>query len=587
MAPNAQAAVELAFYGRSFYKPSGNFSSDPFRYDGEKYKLFLQEVANEDKIWHLNLYYGFLLSNGNIGAAYPYKAGTSDDFTGTAWDGDNFTASTTAANTNKAEAKKAYEAAVKFFTLLDKTYDKTKKSEWDTDKIELAKFETAATSAPTTPEGRLGTLWASEITAHKTQSDNDVKDDPTDPGDNGKTKPADIDAARDASGVKTDKAKKIFDEVAKKKSPLPTKEVLTELKTLAKLLEEIHSGTKKHDAAYSELNGYKTGSADKKAAWAIADEVDDGGKGYATTALEKLTNELKTAKNSAKSELGDEAYNTMGIDSKNKVQEINDIKELFGKAKQAWDLSGKTDTTYETLFSALEGAQNSAAWTEVNKYQKDKEGGACSEGYAAEALKRLKGFKEQSDKGTTKMRAATTPEEVKTVWEALPDSEKSQISLETVKRIQALKKLTGDKEEKELGQALGEKNDTTEFSETSDSDYEKINKFIEVLKKFKGKKAKSDGSPEEKILQKLKDIEGYEEPETLISNWLTRLEERQKVLHQKYMERHPEDKNNPNQNPETSFWKSPLAIVGYCILGVVLVGGVAWLILRWGEEEVE
>ena len=46
-APNADAAIDLAFFGKSFYKVDGTFTKDDDRYDGEIYKLHCKEVEGQ------------------------------------------------------------------------------------------------------------------------------------------------------------------------------------------------------------------------------------------------------------------------------------------------------------------------------------------------------------------------------------------------------------------------------------------------------------------------------------------------------------------------------------------------------------
>ncbi|KLL02506.1 MAG: hypothetical protein MRERC_1c109 [Mycoplasmataceae bacterium RC_NB112A] len=492
----------------------------------------------------------------------------------------------------KGEIDKAYQAAKVWAEIWDRWTTSTKpdKAQAQADKIVLERY-LEKNGTPTDEEKKVAASNPKWKTAMETalQEAKNVIGGGTPTSKMPQDAKDELEKLRDAQG-NSDAVKKFYEGILEdfKKDEDVKKEVVDKIKEIVEAIKKVEGG----NATESECDALIAYENSTEKAWTVATAIKVDGEDWAKNAVAKAKTRkgklLQDAKDAAKTELGEEAFNVIKVDKLTKIKEVNDIKELFAKAKQAWGLQNKTDGQFDSLKEALEGAKDNDAWKAVNKWQKDKDGNTVSDGYAGGALKRLLGFKDKADKLKDKIKKAATPAEVRTEWEN--SSDKNQVDEKEMKGWQIYLELknSNDNEEKELANVFSSLDDASDRYKNEASVLDKslteITKVIDILKKYKDKTANASGDKEEKLLDKIKKIDAkFGEPKDVINFWLTKLETQQKNL-QQAKETRDKDKKQP-ESEEAPWYGTTTAYVAYSVLGVGAVIGLGWLAFKGDGEE--
>ncbi|CFW92914.1 protein of unknown function [endosymbiont DhMRE of Dentiscutata heterogama] len=568
-APSADAAIDFAFFGKSYFKSGSKYTKNDDRYDGEIYKLHCNEVDGKDEKWHLNLYHGWLLESGHVGKdGSTYQGDANDDFGGAAWTGHGFTDTTPDGDTERANAKKAYDDVMKFLDVYTVNYTTSEKDKWEKNKKTLQEYIAKETSDPTSNEGKIGKYWKTRINEKITKNDaifnpQQKKFDRTD----------ELDKLIKAIKDDNDNKKKVYnafkalpDTDAKK-----TNAVFDALKTLlGKLGDTIDKP--------SELEALATGS-DKKTAWDMVNDntKDNSGKGWAERTLTKAKTDLATAIATTKKAMENEgdAVTKTDIDNVDSIQLAKDIKVVFEKCKEAHKASGLTTSQWDTLKSEITALKpKTAAWNKVEAYKIN------DKGYASEALRLAE---ENSKSGVESFEDAvnnsTSVEEVRTKMKGKADSD--------IKRAQMawkLKNLTGSDKTTETDRLLQivNRKSTSTYKDNDENDYNQINKDIEELEKYINA---SDSDVKGVARAKIASLDSeFGDVKKNLKAWLAELKNRQTTLKSQHQKR---EESNGNKNPEKPWYKKPGYIILVGVVAVAVLGAIAYAIKANSRTEGE
>ena len=487
--------------------------------------------------------------------------------------------------TAKGEIESLYQAALIWVQIWDKWTASTKpdKTVAATDKAIVEKYLGLNGKTPTAQENLVATLnpkWKSAMEDAIAEMDQVISDIPT------SKMPSD--AKQELEKYKNaethNEAKEFYATIISTKSSDDkiTKAVVEKIKVIVEAVKKVLA-TSPSEADCNTLIAYE-GSTEK--AWTVAQEIEVNGKKWVGEALTKAKNRktelLQAARTAAQTAMEGEsgAYDAIGIGSETSIASINKMVEIFNQAKAAWGEKAYKDSFVNTEIPNLEKlqTQNPTEWTKVDKYKKG------TAGYASGALEHLKGFKKKNETTIEELKNETTGNGVMEKYKSVDRA--AGIKKEDAQRIAIYVefKNSSDSVEKELSNLCAPSN-PYHFEDTEDKldkSLEDIKKTIEQLKAYKDA---GDNDPKGKACKKLaSQISELGDVKSVLDNWIRKLESRRQHLENKIKERDKDKNQNtpPKQNP----WTSVPAIIAYCLLGAALIGGIAWLVLRGGEEEV-
>ncbi|KLL02231.1 MAG: hypothetical protein MRERC_3c069 [Mycoplasmataceae bacterium RC_NB112A] len=391
-------------------------------------------------------------------------------------------------------------------------------------------------------------------------------------------------------------AKKIFEAAAAKLggASAPSEEI----KELANLVEKV-KGETASAADLRKLKEYQSATDDtdeKKKAWEIANEVKDSGiissstNGAGADALQKMLNDLQTAKTTAKTAMDSEggdtdngAYKKIGIEEMDDVAQINKITQMFNDIKGAYGSSYDKDAT-PALKSKLDGHKTNDAteWGKIEQYQKN------GKGFGTGALEHLSSLDDKQKLAATDLKNKPDGNSVMETWKNTPADKRDGIDKETAERLAAaveLEKKGETDEEKELGRLLGEvlNSGETYFPNVTKDSEEGLRKITDLINKLESyvnsPETDNKGKAVEKIQGRITDIS---DAKAVLNAWINQLKTRKETLEQQKKDLKQNDDKNNNEKGHLAkhWWKYSLGS-----LGVGAVIGLGWLAFKGDGEE--